>query len=92
MNFGSTVTALHRVHHQIQEGFNAPELHLRIIMVALDISPAFDLLNQCILMKLIMESTLQTYTKRWLVNFIQDRQRLQIKTQEGKRRSITATV
>ena len=46
----------------------------RTVMVALDLSEAFDTVNIGILMKIILETTLPPKIKRWLGNYLSGRQ------------------
>ena len=49
----STTTALHAIHDHIQRGLNEKRPNKRTVMVALDLSRAFDTVNIGILMKII---------------------------------------
>ena len=69
----STTTALHAIHDHIQRGLNEKRPNKRTVMVALDLTRAFDVVNIGILMKIILETTLPQTIKRWLGNCKGDR-------------------
>lgn len=70
----STITAPKLVHNQIQEGPNAKLPHARTIMIALDMSRAFDTGNHSQLMDKILQSSLLPFIARWFINYLQRRQ------------------
>ena len=62
------------IHDHIQRGLNDKRPNKRKLMVALDLSRAFDTVNIEILMKIILETTLPPTIKRWLGNYLPGRQ------------------
>ena len=54
----STSTALHNIHEKISQGFNMRKPHHRTIMVALDMSNAFDTVNTHTLIKKIQNTNI----------------------------------
>ena len=53
----STTTALHVIHDHTQRGLNEKQSNKRTVIVALNLSRAFDTVNIKILMSIILEST-----------------------------------
>ncbi|KAL1447470.1 hypothetical protein WDU94_012425 [Cyamophila willieti] len=70
----STTTALHHITDYIQRGLNERRPNKRTILVALDLSRAFDTVCHSILLKDILESNLPNDVKRWLSIYLRGRQ------------------
>ena len=70
----STTTALCEISTFITEGLNSTRPAQRSILVALDLSKAFDMVDHAILLKDIYDSTLPNIIKRWLANYMSGRQ------------------
>lgn len=70
----STVTALQRIQDQIQRGLNQRKPNQRTIMVAIDLSKAFDTVSHGKLLEYLNQSSLPPHYKRWLANYMQGRQ------------------
>lgn len=70
----STTTALQLLQHHIQDGFNVKRPHARTVLVALDMSRAFDTVNLGILLDKLLQSSLPDHIKRWLSNYLNGRQ------------------
>lgn len=70
----STTTAVHHITDFIQGGLNEKRPNKRTILVALDLSRAFDTVSHSILLRDILESTLPSDIKRWLANYLRGRQ------------------
>lgn len=70
----STTTALHHITDFIQNGLNERRPNKRTILVALDLSRAFDTVSHSILLKDILESKLPNDIKRWLSIYLRGRQ------------------
>lgn len=66
----STTTALHHITDHIQRGLNEKRPNKRTILVALDLSKAFDTVCHSILLKNILESNISNIIKRWLSSYI----------------------
>lgn len=69
----STTTALHLIHNQIQAGLNQKRPNHRTVMVALDLSKAFDTVSTGQLLDDIERSRINVTTKRWLRSYIRGR-------------------
>ena len=69
----STTTALNIITHNIACGFNKPKPCDRTILVALDLSRAFDTISITVLLEDIYASSLKDSTKRWLATYIRGR-------------------
>ena len=69
----STTTALTNLTHEIMDGFNQspPE---RTIMVALDLTKAFDMVDIDLLCHKLLRTTLHPGLKSWLLNYLNGRQ------------------
>lgn len=70
----STTTALQLIQHQIQHGLNARRPHERTVMIALDMSKAFDTVSHSKLIDKLLQSTIPPYIVRWITNYLQGRQ------------------
>jgi hypothetical protein len=70
----STTTALTTIANTISKGLNKKKPVHRTILVALDLSRAFDTVNHDILLKDIQESTLPNSNKKWLASYLSGRQ------------------
>ena len=70
----STVTALNEISEDIAAGFNAKKPPKRTILVALDLSKAFDMVNHDILLSRAADTSLPGYLLRWLSTYLQGRQ------------------
>ena len=70
----STVTALNEISEDIAAGFNAKKPPKRTILVALDLSKAFDMVNHDILLSRVADTSLPGYLLRWLSTYLQGRQ------------------
>lgn len=75
----STVT-LHRKHYHIQEGLNAPQPHLRSVIVALEMSKAFGLVNHSTLSRRRQRNGLSTTSKAGKRTYNSDTSRLLLST------------
>ncbi|KAI5731922.1 hypothetical protein M8J77_018439 [Diaphorina citri] len=69
----STTTALHLVHEQISNGLNQERPCKRTILVALDLTKAFDTISTEILLQDILDSTILPKIKRWLHSYFHGR-------------------
>ena len=70
----STTTALHAIHHQVTTGLNQKKPASRTLMVAIDLSKAFDCVNHDILIEDLHQSTLPGGIKRWVSAYLRGRQ------------------
>ena len=70
----STVTALNELSTVITDGFNQRKPAARTVLVALDLSKAFDTVCHATLLKLINDSTLPGALVRWLATYLHGRQ------------------
>ena len=70
----STTTALHKISQTIADGFNKKRPPQRTIMIAVDMSRAFDVINHHLLInKLINQTNTPNIFKKYLANYIQGR-------------------
>ncbi|KAI5753538.1 hypothetical protein M8J77_001119 [Diaphorina citri] len=72
-NHGTT-TALHVIEDQVTNGFNQRRPCQRTILVALDLSKAFDTVDHVVLLNDILDTNITLRIKRWLFNYIKGRQ------------------
>lgn len=70
----STVTALHVMQDKINTGLNQKIPHKRTIMVAVDLSKAFDTISIELLLQDIFNTNIPWIIKRWLNNYMSGRQ------------------
>ena len=70
----STVTALNHIVNDISNGFNHKKPAQRTILVALDLTAAFDTVNHDTLIQQILDTTIPDSVKRWTINYLQGRQ------------------
>lgn len=70
----STVTALHFVINTIQQGLNQRKPNQRTVLVALDLSRAFDTVSHGVLLKDLLNTTVPPTIKRWIANYVRGRQ------------------
>lgn len=70
----STTTALHTIQDQISRGLNQDAPCSRSIMVALDLSKAFDSISIEMLLQDLLETEIPCPIKRWLYNYMNGRQ------------------
>ena len=70
----STVTALNELSTAIADGFNQRQPADRTVLVALDLSKAFDTVCHTTLLKILHESTLPGSMVRWLAAYLRGRQ------------------
>ena len=70
----STVTALHDFNQVIAEGFNQKKPAHRTVLLQLDLSKAFDMVNHDKLLKDLNNSTLPPDIKRWFGCYLHGRQ------------------
>ena len=70
----STTTALCEITTAIMDGLNSKRPHHRTVVVALDLSKAFDTVCHTKLLQDIYDSTLPNVYKRWLANYMAGRQ------------------
>jgi hypothetical protein len=69
----STNTALHHINETIAEGFNSKKPHSRTIIVALDMSKAFDTVDTHILIKKIQNTNIPPTIKKFTANYLKGR-------------------
>ena len=69
----STSTALHNIHEKISQGFNMRKPHHRTIMVALDMSKAFDTVNTHTLIKKIQNTNIPPTIIKFIANYVKGR-------------------
>ncbi|WP_333764851.1 reverse transcriptase domain-containing protein [Streptomyces sp. IBSBF 2390] len=69
----STTTALHTIYEHIQRGLNDNRPNKRTVMVALDLSKAFDTVDHVLLLNDIFNTSLPTTLKRWLCSYLHGR-------------------
>lgn len=69
----STITALNTVVHAITTGLNKPKPCDRTIMVALDLTAAFDTVNIATLLEDVRTTNISARTKRWLRAYLRGR-------------------
>jgi hypothetical protein len=69
----STNTALHHINETIAEGFNSKKPHSRTIMVALDMSKAFDTVDTHLLIKKIQNTNIPPTIKKFTANYLKGR-------------------
>lgn len=70
----STTTALHVITNHILRGLNRRRPNHRTVMVALDLSRAFDTVSHSVLLQDLLTSTLPSTVKRWLASYLRGRQ------------------
>jgi hypothetical protein len=70
----STVTALLKLTNRIARGFNQNKPAHRTIVVALDLTKAFDSLDHCSLIDKVAATNLPGAVTRWLANYLHGRQ------------------
>ena len=70
----STSTLLTNVTQTILDGFNQQAPPLRTVLVAVDISKAFDTVPRYILSNKILNTNFHSNDKKWLTNFLANRQ------------------
>lgn len=70
----STTTALHIILDAIQHGLNQRKPNQRSVLVALDLSSAFDTVSHSVLLQDILNSSIPSSTKRWISNYLRGRQ------------------
>ena len=74
----STITALHKINHTIAEGFNTKlkrnDRPLRTILVALDMSKAFDTVNINLLINKLLSTNIPNSLIKFLANYLKGRQ------------------
>ena len=70
----STQTALQEISTHITDGLNRPKPRHRTVMVAIDLSKAFDTVNHEILLQDIVDLSLNSYLKRFLLSYLRGRQ------------------
>ena len=70
----STVTALHQLHHIISDGFNQKKPPVRTVVVALDLSKAFDMVDHDTLLEDLNNTTLPGSLVRWMSCYLHGRQ------------------
>lgn len=70
----STTTALHKIQEIISRGLNQKKPCSRTILVAIDLSRAFDTVSIDLLLEDLLETTISWNVKRWLYNYLNRRQ------------------
>ncbi len=70
----STITALHQLHDSIASGFNQKKPAHRTVVVALDLSKAFDMVDHNTLLADVLQSSLPNNIIRWLSTYLRGRQ------------------
>ena len=71
----STTTALHQINHAITSGFNKKKPPHRTVLVALDLSQAFDTIDIHILLhKIVHNTTIPGTLTQFIANYIKGRQ------------------
>ena len=70
----STVTALNEFNTQVSEGFSKKRPPDRTVLLQLDLSKAFDMVNLDLLLNELNQSTLQPPLKRWFCSYLKGRQ------------------
>ena len=70
----STNTALHKINHQITEGFNKKKKPERTVLVSLDLSKAFDTVNIHTLIKKLLLTNIPNKLIKFLSNYLKGRQ------------------
>ena len=70
----STVSALNELNQDISAGFNSKKPPARTILLQIDLSKAFDMVNHDKLIKDLNESSLPSFVKRWLSCYLRGRQ------------------
>ena len=85
----STTTALAHLTSIISDGLNHKRPHLRTIVVALDLSKAFDTVDHAVLYNDILNSTLPVATKRFLIAYLNGRRGyVEFRNKKSNRRRI----
>ena len=69
----STTTALHHISHQISHGLNQRKPCHRTVLVALDLSKAFDTVDHDVLISDLLETGIPNWSKRWIAGYLHDR-------------------
>ena len=69
----STTTAMHHITRKICDGINQKKPPHRTILVAIDLSKAFDTVDHRILLHDILETSIPNNYKRWLTNYLKGR-------------------
>jgi hypothetical protein len=69
----STITALHKINKHIVEGFNNKKPPARTIVVALDMSKAFDTVNSYKLINKLLNTDIPPIILKYIANYIKSR-------------------
>ena len=89
----STVTALHDFNQDICEGFNKKIPPDRTVLVQIDLSKAFDMVNHDKLLKGLDETDLPPHLKRWMNCYMKGRQsKVQFRNVKSTSRNVRAGV
>ena len=70
----STTTLLTNLTQKVQDSINSRRPPHRTLLITIDISKAFDAISRPLLINKIYNTTLHNNTKRWLANYLTDRQ------------------
>ena len=70
----STVTALHDLNHDIAGGFNEKKPPHRTVLLQIDLSKAFDMVNHDKLISDVLDTALPSALKRWFVCYLRGRE------------------
>ena len=88
-----TITALHAINDQIATGFNQRKPASRTVLVALDLSKAFDTVDIDTLLEILLNSTLPRGIVRWFACYLRGRQsRVMFRGELSKARNIKTGV
>ena len=89
----STVTALQDFSQDIANGFNKNKPPDRTVLLQIDLSKAFDMVDHNLLLTDIWNSTLPTSIKRWFKSYLHGRQsKVKFRNSTSKARNIRAGV
>ena len=69
----STTTALNLITHQIKMGFNRPPPADRTVLVALDLTAAFDTVDHTVLLEDLNSTEIPPAVKKWLYGYLRGR-------------------
>ena len=83
----STTTALHNIHEKISQGFNKSKPHQRTIIVALDMSKAFDTVNTHTLINKIHKTNIPPTITKFLANYVKGRKAYTVFNNEKSKQS-----
>ena len=89
----STVTALHEFNQHVSDGFNQKKPAHRTVLLQIDLSKAFDMVNHNKLLNGINSTNLPDFIKRWLNCYLRGRQsKVKFRNTTSKSRNVKTGV